>query len=67
MNQVQKIIKDKIKDLEQYEDVLIRNDILILAHSGMQRKAVEEIENLPYDYSESYRDKLREAVTRVVR
>ena len=60
-------IKDKIKDLEQYEDVLIRNDILILAHSGMQRKAVEEIENLPYDYSESYRDKLREAVTRVVR
>lgn len=67
MEQAQKKIKDIIKDSKQYEDVITRNDILIIAHVNGQQQAMAKIEKLSSIYSESYKNKLREDVIKVIR
>jgi len=67
MSRVQKTIKENIKDLEQYNDIITRNDILILAHETTQQKTLEKIDRLPNEYSESYKEKIKDAVMRVYR
>lgn len=60
-NSIRKFAKDK----DSFDDVIVINDVLLLAHKGDFDQAVKVISDLPHIYSTSFREKQLEKIEKI--
>ncbi len=58
-------IREFAKDKDSFEDIIVINDVLLLAHNGDFDQAVKVIYNLPHIYSSSFREKQLEKIEKI--